>query len=547
MKQHKNRYLVVGALGAALAVLLAVSMACAAEETPTPAPTAAPVPTTAPAPTVAPASTVAPTGQPVYGGTLRYVAAPLFKTMDPVFAVGDPITLVHYLTMNQLVKLGTNMDIQPELAESWTVSSDSKAVTLHLRRGVKFQDGTLFTAQAVKWNLDRCLDIEVACVSKSKIEQIDRVTVEDDYTVTIHLKNPYRPILAALAEIAGFMSSPTAIEKYDSYDKPMGDYGRNPTGTGPFKLEVWIPDLRLELVKNENYWESGKPYLDKIVFFAIPEGGSGLAMLRTNETDIMEISPRDLPLLKDNPLVKTGKYESGRAYNFTLNLTKPPLDNLALREAMAYGMDRQTFIDIMFEGEGRPAYTIIGQGWAYDPAMRPFEYNPQKAKEKLVEAGYPNGVTVELMCRTTGIWPGVCEGMQAMMEPVDINVTIDLASGADYSPRRLEREYQFMPSYRTPLGDPHLLISELFQKDGRGNYNDYDNPEVNAILLQAGAEFDLAKANKLYNKAQLMIAEDVPMILYMYSYEYVGMNKKVQNFLRTPDLDLKLRDLWLEK
>jgi len=521
--------------------MLVIPVACGGDDdTPT---RTAPVATAKPA---AKAPAAADTGGPSYGGVLRYVGAPAFQTTDPVFAVGDPITLVHYLLFNQIVKLGTELDIQPELAESWAVGSDNKSVTFAVRKGVTFQDGTMLTADSIKWNLDRCLDPGVACISKTKIEQIESVSVQDPYTFTVHLKNPYRPILAALAEIAGFMSSPTQVEKYDSYADHTGDYGKYPGGTGPFIMSEWVPEKRLLLEKYNNYWEDGKPYLDAIDFIPLPEGTSGLAMLRTNETDIMEISPRELPLLKDNANVKTSKYDSGRTYNFAVNQNAPELTDKRTRQALIYAFDKESFIDAVFAGEGRPADTIIGQGWAWDQNLKPFTYDVDKAKSLLSAAGQSD-LETSVMCRTTGIWPEVCEAFQAMMAPAGIKVNIDAVSRGVYTPRRLDADFSILPSYRTPLGDPHLLIGELFQAGGRGNFNRYDNPEVNKLLLEAGGLFELGQAQKLYSQALKMIHEDVPMIPYMWSTEYAAMNVKVGNFERTPDLDLKLRDLWLEK
>jgi ABC-type transport system substrate-binding protein len=523
--------------------MLVLPVACGGDDD---APTrAAPVATAKPV-AKAPAAAKS-TGGPSYGGVLRYVGAPAFQTTDPVFGVGDPITLVHYLLFNQIVKLGTELDIQPELAESWVVGSDNKSVTFAVRKGITFQDGTMFTADSVKWNLDRCLDPAVACISKTKIEQIESVSVQDPYTFTIHLKNPYRPILAALAEIAGFMSSPTQVEKYDSYADHTGDYGKYPGGTGPFIMSEWVPETRLLLEKYDGYWEDGKPYLDAIDFIPLPEGTSGLAMLRTNETDIMEISPRELPLLKDNANVKTSKYDSGRTYNFAVNANAAPLGDKGVRQALIYAFDKEKFIDAVFAGEGRPAHTIIGQGWAWDQDLKPFNYDVDKAKSLLSDAGFANGIETSIMCRTTGIWPEVCEAFQAMMAPADIKVNIEAVSRGVYTPRRLDADFAIIPSYRTPLGDPHLLIGELFQAGGRGNFNRYDNPAVNKLLLQAGGVFDLDQAKGLYSDALRMIHEDVPMIPYMWSTEYAAMSTKVGNFERTPDLDLKLRDLWLDK
>ncbi len=542
MRRNRRRYVKLGVLGAALAVLMAVSLACGAEETATPAPTAAPVPTTAPVPTAAPA------GQPVYGGIVRHAVSLECFSLDPPYGLGGSCAMINYLMYDKIVGLDPEMNLVPQIAESWEISADGKAIVLHIRRGVKFHDGTQVDAQAIKWSLDRCLDPDVVCGFRLKIELIDRVTVEDDYTVTMHLRKPWRPLLAALAAEGGNLPSPTAVLKFNSYSNRNGEYGRNPVGAGPFRFVEWIPDNRLVVERNADYWDKGKPYLDGVVLQNVPEASSVLAMIRTGDTDIME-SPRaaDLELVRGNVDLKIDEYESGRTYQIIMNLAKPPFDNRSLRQAVAYAIDRQTVIDVQYGGKGRIASSIIGVGWAYDPNIRQFEYNPQKAREKLIEAGHPDGVTFPFLCRTRAADIQLCEVLQAQLTEVGLRAEIDQVPPSDYSPRRREGDFNISATYRTPLGDPHLLIAELFQEGGPGNYMNYRNPEVDRLLEQGGGVFDTAKARPIYSEVQRIIGEDAPSVYYMWSTEFTILNRKVANFQRTPDLDLNLRELWLEK
>ncbi len=545
---YRQRRFYLGMLILVVAVVAVLALACGSSATATPQPTAVPQATASPVPTKAPVPVATAAPQPVYGGTLRYAIKFDANSMDPAFTLGEPSTLVSYLIFNQIVRLGTQMDIQPELAESWDVSADGKKVTFHLRTGIKFTDGTNFNATAAKWNLDRCLSADVPCVSKTKINTISSVVALDDATLVINLKNPYRPILAALAEFAGFMVSPTAVEKHKSYSNPTGDFGAKPVGTGAFTFDEWLSQQRITVSKNPNYWDKGKPYLDKIIFQSIPAGETALAMLRTGNSDVMsEATADNRNLVKDNLALKVDRFESGRVYHLLLNVNKPPFDNKALRQAMHYAYDRNTMIKTFYEGEGRPAFAVLGDGWAYDPTVKMYDYDLAKAKAKLAEAALPAGTTVPMFCRTNASDLTICEAVQAMMKAAGINVVLDQVSPADFTPRRAKGEFGFYYSYRTPLGDPHLFISEMYQAGGRGNYAKYSNAQVNTVMDQAAQEFDVAKAKALYTQMQKLILEDSPTVYSMYSVEYVILNAKIKNFKRTPDLDVKLRDLWLEK
>ena len=186
-----------------------------------------------------------------------------------------------WLVFNSLVKQTPTEPVSPDLAESWSISDDGRVITYRLQEGVKFQDGTDFNAQAVKWNYDRFRDDEVQSVRKNQLPPLERVEVVDDNTLRMYLEVAFRPFLANLTLRPGQMASPTAVDAANSYADRNGDFGKRPVGTGPFILDEWVPDQRFVLSRNPNYWEEGLPYLDGIRVPIIGDKQIQFAMLRT--------------------------------------------------------------------------------------------------------------------------------------------------------------------------------------------------------------------------------------------------------------------------
>ncbi len=220
----RSRHLGLGILIAALASLLIISLACSSDE-PTPVP------------------------QGKSGGVIRFPLTISIDAPDPAFSVLTGTRVVMPAIYSFLVKQNPDGTVAPDLAESWEISSDGKVITFNLRQGAKFQDGTDFNAQAVKWNYDRYLDPDLGSPRKKELSPpLESVEVVNNATVRFNLSKPFRPLLAALTLQAGMIASPTAVQKYNSYDDRLGEYGRRPIGAGPFRLDEWIPDTRFTLL-----------------------------------------------------------------------------------------------------------------------------------------------------------------------------------------------------------------------------------------------------------------------------------------------------------
>ncbi len=562
MERTIKRLTKVAACGAALALLLAFSLACGAKEESTPTPAAKPTPTVASATVSTPTATPTPrptfptptpatTSGPKFGGVLRWVGdMQNVRTLDPAFSIGWPEFFVYFSLYNTFVSMGLDGKLEPELAQSWEISPDLKAITLRLAKGVKFSDGTPFNAEAAKWNLDRNIDPQVGATQRSQLDTIDKVEVVDNDTIKISLKIPWRPLLASLTERPGFVASPTAVEKYKSRADKVGGYGTNPSGTGPFKLTSFQYSSRIVLERNSSYWMSGKPYLDSIVYSHVLELNVAVAMVRTNEADLIEIPGEGIPLLKlveTNPNINIIGGETGRTYHVQMDTVQPPYNNKALRQAVAYALDRKSLINSFFGGRARVAYTQEGNGWAYNPDNKVFDYDPAKAKTKLVEAGYPNGVTLDYWCQTGADKLEYCSALQAQLGAVGIKLNIIVLPYSDIMTLQYGGKGAWMrDTWWSSRADPHVRLLFLYHSKGNSNTVRYSNPQVDKILDEVGQIYDIAKAAPMYWNVQKIMAEDAAYVYIAHPNAYMVATKPVQNFKWYPDVIQRLRDIWLQ-
>lgn len=540
-----------------LVLSLAAAVACSSNPTPAlqvPVPTAttAPVPgqpTATPAPKTTSTPTQAAMEQPRRGGILKVALNMNLKGLDNAFETSTTYLSVRHALYNSIVDVDEDLKVVPDLAQSWDISSDGKKVTFHLVKGAKFLDGADFNAQAVKWNIDRLLDTKVGSPHGRDLAAfLDSVSVQDDSTVVFNLKNAYRPFLANIYEYAGDINSPTAVQKYNSYANRNGEYSRNPAGTGAFKFVEWVPDNRLIVARNDNYFEAGKPYLDSVIYQHVPDATVQLAMVRTGETDLLGfVDAKSIPLVNNNPALKVVSIPRSRTHFIGISTDVDPWSNKSLRAALAYAVDRDAIVKSYFVGQAQPAYSFISVGWGYNPNIKVYDYNIQKAKEKLVEAGYPNGVTLPYWCSSTTADLELCQIIQAQMKDANINLEIKQVLPADFWSSIVNRKTHFANRWRGARADSGRYMDQVFLSKGNGNVMGYNNPEVDKLLGEAALVYDLAKAKAIYDQAQRLVAEDVYGVLLVYTKEFYVLNKNVQNFVLIPDLYPRVTDLYFSK
>ncbi len=483
--------------------------------------------------------------EPVRGGTLRVGWLPQSRTFDPHFSVQWPERFVLYTIYNTLVGLDSEFRVVPELARSWEISDEGKTITFRLQPGVTFHDGTAFNAEVVKWNIERVLDPNVGSPQRSQLEPaIQSIATPDDHTAVFHLKQPWAPLLAALAERPGFMVSPTAAQKYGK------DFGRNPVGTGPFKFVEWVPDDHLTVERFAHYWEPGKPYLDKIIYQVVPDPTVRTTMVRTGEVDIAtDVDAKDVPVLQKVPNITVSELKPPARWTaLQWHVNDPPFDNKALRQAIAYGIDREELKQVFLLGYGEVAKGPVVPGvWWYNPALKGFSYDPEMAKKKLAEAGYAQGFTHKFVVSNTPQWIRQAEILREQLKKIGVTLEFEMVNPADSYALVVKGQTNWTHTNWTQRADPNGLLYILFHSKGFANTTRYSNPEVDRLLEEAARIYDPEKRLPLYHQAEQMIVEDAPYVFLNYTAEFAVMNKKVQNWKWVPDLVPRFRELWIEK
>lgn len=484
------------------------------------------------------------------GGSLQAALDRDPPTMDPHLSGSAVDRQVYQNLYDKLVDTDENLVIVPMLATAWTISPDGKTVTFKLRQGVKFHDGTPFTAEAVKYNFDRMRDPKFPSVRRSEIAPVANVTAVDPATVQVTLERPYSPLLYVLTDRAGMMVSPAASQKAGL------NYAQHPVGTGPFSFVERIPQDRIILQRNPDYWEKGLPYLDRIVFRTITDDNARVANVKSGDVDIINIVP--LPQVKElgreaaQPGARFRLIQHG-AMAWTaipLNVTKPPFDNPQLRQAFAASVDRDAIANVVLQGAAYPAHSFFPNGTpAYDAAWKLPPRNVALAKEKLRAGGQPNGFTFTLLNQPGQQRQAVAEAIQAMAAEAGIQMKIQVVDEGTIIDAISHLRAEAALSEWSGRPDPDFDVYPFTTPTGIGsfNYAGYNNPRVTTLLDAARFLNDMGQRRRAYREVTKLLADDVPYVWLYFPKEYKLVSTRLRGFVQVPDGMLRLRTVWLAR
>jgi peptide/nickel transport system substrate-binding protein len=538
----------------ALVLIPLIFAACAPAATPAPASTAPPP---------AAQTEAAPAAGPREGGTIIVGLQAEPTTLDSQqisdynshrAAYGIYDALLHFKD--------ESTEVEPGLAESWDISDDGLVYTLHLRQGIKFHDGTDFNAEAVKFNLERQIDPNHPYHDTGEFPyaeftwgMVDKVEVVDDYTVNITLKEVFAPFLNHLAMHPAAMVSPAAVEKYGR------DFSSHPVGTGPFKFVSWSPGVEVVLEKNPDYWR-GAPHIDKLIFRPIIEDQSRLTELEAGGVNfIVNVPPDDLARLKEDSRFSVVEQPGMHTWWVAFNQSKAPFNDTRVRQAMNYAVNKKAIVDNLLKGTGTLAINPLPPVvWSYTDDIQRYDYNPEKAKELLAEAGYPDGFSCSFWVPESGsgMQQPVAMGtaIQADLKAVGIDCQIQTLEWGTYldkvivPPDKAEFDL-FEMSWIGDNGDPdnHLYILLSGEQWPPAGYNMgfYKNDKLDPILREARTTLDRAKRTELYQQAQKLIAEDPPWIIIDHETQIVVMDQKIKNFKLHPTGPFRFENVWIEE
>ncbi len=461
-----------------------------------------------------------------------------------------------------------SFELEPGLAHDWEVSDDGLTYTFYLEEGVKFHDGTDFNAEAVKINFDRFADPEheYAFADHEYVyfmygtmfgghkgdegHVVDEVKVVDDYTVEFHLNKPLGFFLQNMGMSYFAITSPAALEEFGP------EINENPVGTGPFKFVSWTKNDSIVLEKNEDYWKEGLPKLDKVIFEVIPDNAARLIALRSGDIDIMDgLNPDDAAGVEsDDDLTLYSRAENNFGY-VGFNVQKEPLDNELLRQAISHAIDREAIVEALYAGYGTVAKNPLPPSYlGYNDDVEGYQYDVDKAKELLSEAGYADGLEIDLWTMPVArpYMPDpetTAEIIQNNLAEIGVTVNIVREEWAPYLEKTMNGEHQiYMLGWSGTNGDPDYFISSLLHGDliGDSNREFYQNEEVDKLLNAAKVEIDQDKRAEMYEEAQAIIAEDVPMVPLVHSTPVMASSNKVKNYVPHPSTSESLEEVDIE-
>lgn len=480
-------------------------------------------------------------GQPRRGGTLTIGFADNTRTLDPTFSIQFAERQVLFLIYNTLVTIGTDFAIQPELARSWTVENDGRRYVLQLQHGVKFHDGTDFNAEAVKWNLDRRLDEAVASPQRAALRPvIASVDVVAPHTVAINLNTPHPGLLADLADRAGCMVSPAAATRLGA------DFARNPVGTGAFVFREWVQGQSITLERNANYWEAGRPYLDRVVFRSIPNQIIGMQRLIVGEVDYVEnLTPEHLRQIEGRAGIRTEKAPIGRWFSLQYQVDRPPFNNARLRQAIAHAVDRDRINTITMGGNAAIANGPIPRNlwWSSDDRVS-YPHDPARARALLAEGGIEPGTGITLAAPSDPLMRQISQLVAEQLTAVGLRPTLAPVAQSEWYSRVVQRAVNFTPITWVQRADPDGLFFILFHSRGFANTTGYSNADVDRFLEEARRTLDVAQRRALYASAQEQIMRDLPYIPLFFGAEYAAISQGVQGWVWTPDQIPRFRHCW---
>ncbi len=457
-------------------------------------------------------------------------------------------------------KPGTT-EVQGALAESWNVSADGLEFTFNLRPGVKFHDGTPFNADAVAFSFERQMDESHPYYDHGPWKYfggmgmggiIDEVVVVNDLTVKFVLTAPEAPFIANLAMDFAAIVSPTAVALYDE------EFPSNPVGTGPFKLVSWTKDDSIVLEANKDYWGEG-PYLDRLILRVIPDATARYLALKAGEVDLIDFpSAEDLELMAADPNIELIQQAGLNVGYIAMNLDKEPFGDVRVRQAMNYAINREEIIEGVYGSAGQVAKNPIPPTiWSYNDDIEPYPFDPDKARELLAEAGFPNGFSTDLWAMPVArpYNPNarrIAEIVQAQLADIGVEIEIVSYDWGTYLDKTDVGEHSMaMLGWTGDNGDPDNFIYLLLSADSAVppamNISFWRNEEFTNLTLEAKRVYDQDARAKLYEQAQVIFHEEAPWVPIAHSVVTVPVLNTVHGFVIYPTGSRVFQRVWIDQ
>ncbi len=480
-------------------------------------------------------------GEPVYGGSLTVGLEANSRPLDPADMGALVDRNVGTAIYDPLIAVDESGEFVPALATEWEISDDATQYTVTLRDGVSFHDGTTMDAAAVVSHFERLMDPETACRCAAQVAIIDSVEATDDLTVTFQLTDPSVAFTAVLADVPGFIASPTAVAA-----SSREAFGGEPVGAGPFQVVEIVDNDRIVLERFDDYWNAPLPYLDELIFRPIPDNQSRYAALQTGDIDILQTPQIENVISAESDDAFDVVELGGLGTTFVMYETQEgPFTDVRARTAATLASDMDTINEEIYLGVYEHTTSVFpdAMNLGIDTPNYPF-YDPEAAAALVEEIG---GLSFTLAISATPSNLELGEILQAMWADVGIEVEIEQLDQSALIDKAINSDFEAI-LFRWPgRWDPDLNSYQFFHSESGRNYTRLSVPEVDDLLTEARITTDADTRTALYQDAAVELAEAIP---YNFVYALNGFfltRSEVNGVPAIADWLLRPHTIWVEQ
>jgi peptide/nickel transport system substrate-binding protein len=476
------------------------------------------------------------------GGTLKISVNVTPNLLNPMLHRLNSEYLMGEMLYSGLTRLGSDMSAQPDLAESWVANEDITEWRFTLRENARFHDGSPVAAADVVASLNKILNKETGSPGRRNLGPIESVSADGDRTVVISVTQPYGDLPVALTYSTARIAPASIIES------DFESLAQNPMGSGPFKLVSFEADRLAVLEKNPDYFLPDLPYLDRVEIMTFPDAAGSTQALLAGEVDLMmEVQPSDFERISTASGVEALRTPSGRFIDVVMDCTKPPFNDRRVREALSLTVDREAMIQLVAEGYGTPGNdSPVNSAYRYYAEAEQKKPDLEKAKALLAEAGYPDGLSLELVC---SVKPAYRETLAVVLREMarsggfDINIkTMDHSTYLD----QVWKKGQFYVGFYNMQSTEDAIFKLLFTSDAAWNETKWNNAEFDKLVDTARVTLEPEKRAELYASAQALMRDEVPALIPCY-FDLLGANRDYVNdfFLHPRGATFSMEKVWL--
>jgi peptide/nickel transport system substrate-binding protein len=484
-------------------------------------------------------------GAPKRGGSLTIARIEDSQSFDKTSVFQNESIWLAEQIMEPLYTVGPDgKTLKPWLATSYTKSGDGLTYTFKLRPGVKFSNGQPMTSADVKFTFEDVMGQKKGWGYLDAA--IKKVTTPDPQTVVFHLKYRWAPFVADVSLFAN------GVIPKNFAGQSRTDFYKHPIGTGPFMWDSRVVGKSVTFKRNPNYWQKGKPYLDKVTWTYETSDNTRELQLEGNQIQVDEFPPfNTITKLQNTPGVKMGLFPSTRTDYLDINTDYAPLKDEHVRRAIVYSIDQNAIIKSVLFGHGTPANSFMPpQVPFYDKNTPGLKYDPAKAKQEMAQSKYPHGFKVEMLVGSGDqVQNSEAQIMQQALKPLGINMTIKTEDTSTAFQDVENLKYQLSFSYWTmDIADPDELVSFAVDSKAGGAhsfYTDYNNPQLVSLSHQAEHNEDPAQRQKLYSQIQSIAAQSAFLPPLYYSPFRYAYRDNLHGFVVYPLGNYHLEDVWI--